>query len=528
MSNDTQQEIVVDHLGGSSLAGTTQRFSQAVVRVGRLPANEMVFDPQRDRSVSGTHLELCRDGKILMLRDLGSQNGTWVGDERVEGERVLQPGDEIRIGAQGPRLRARLEKAVAAVGEETMQRAISASSVTGARRGRRATLAILAVVVAAAAAGGVALAQVSTRAEGLEQRQDAVDESLDEARAVVEQLRAANASAIAESLTRLESELDAIQGELGKGEAELARLMAEVAARDQELATIRQRQDLSDEQRAALTAEAERTLGELAQRIETAEDGLRDGAVGGGDWSTHVERYAPGVFLCVGTDPTTGDGGIGTAFCIRDDGILGTNAHVVHLLEAMPQRFVVQNGTGLVFPIKRLVANPRFAGVASPDVGLIEIDRGSAMLPVLPLADDDRLAKLRIGTQLGTIGYPGELAELYLSHREFLSGRMTSAIATFKDGWVGRITNYQGNAARPPTSHLIQHSASLSGGTSGSPMFASDGVVVAINNGGLGQTVVVADQVTGDTGIAETVSAAEIGFAIRIDELRDLLVGSGW
>jgi pSer/pThr/pTyr-binding forkhead associated (FHA) protein len=34
----------------------------------------------------------------VVLRDLGSTNGTFVGDERVEGERTLAPGDAIRIG----------------------------------------------------------------------------------------------------------------------------------------------------------------------------------------------------------------------------------------------------------------------------------------------------------------------------------------------------------------------------------------------------------------------------------------------
>lgn len=518
MSNDDRREIVVEHLGGSSLAGTTQRFALDLVRVGRRSENELVFDPQRDRSVSGNHLELARDGEGIELRDLGSHNGTWVGERQVQGRCRLEPGDEVRIGAQGPRMRVRLVRASAPVGEETMARAISAASVTGARRGRRALVAATAVVAILALVGGAVLWRVS-------QRQAAVDETLGEAQAVVAELRSASAASIAESLGRLENELSAVQGELGKGEAELARLMVELQARDEDLAAIRERQDLSQTERDALTAEAERKLGALAERLASTEADLRSG--GEGDWSGHVERYGPGVFLCVASDPATGEGGIGTAFCIREDGVLATNAHVVHLLEAMPQRFVVQNGSGQIFAIEDMLAHPRFGGVASPDVGLIRIALDGAELPVLPLADDQRLQALRIGTQLGTLGYPGELAQLYLSQRDFLSGRITSALATFKDGWVGRITDYHGKAARFTANHLIQHSASLSGGTSGSPMFAADGVVVAINNGGLGQNVVVQDA-TGATGIAETVSASEIGFAIRIDVVRALLERAGW
>ena len=52
-----------------------------------------------NQDVSRRHSEvLCRaDG--FAVRDLGSTNGTYVNGEKVEGERVLQPGDRIEIGA---------------------------------------------------------------------------------------------------------------------------------------------------------------------------------------------------------------------------------------------------------------------------------------------------------------------------------------------------------------------------------------------------------------------------------------------
>ncbi|TVQ79581.1 MAG: FHA domain-containing protein [Phycisphaeraceae bacterium] len=48
-------------------------------------------------SVSRRHCELRFDGAHLMLRDLGSSNGTYCNNERVD-ERLLQPGDLVGIG----------------------------------------------------------------------------------------------------------------------------------------------------------------------------------------------------------------------------------------------------------------------------------------------------------------------------------------------------------------------------------------------------------------------------------------------
>jgi pSer/pThr/pTyr-binding forkhead associated (FHA) protein len=46
--------------------------------------------------VSRRHCCLAFDGELVVVRDLGSTNGTWVGGRRVE-EAVLRPGDELGI-----------------------------------------------------------------------------------------------------------------------------------------------------------------------------------------------------------------------------------------------------------------------------------------------------------------------------------------------------------------------------------------------------------------------------------------------
>jgi DNA-binding winged helix-turn-helix (wHTH) protein len=48
--------------------------------------------------VSRQHARLAIEGDVATLEDLGSKNGTFVGDERLASPRVLREGDEIRLG----------------------------------------------------------------------------------------------------------------------------------------------------------------------------------------------------------------------------------------------------------------------------------------------------------------------------------------------------------------------------------------------------------------------------------------------
>jgi pSer/pThr/pTyr-binding forkhead associated (FHA) protein len=48
--------------------------------------------------VSRQHARLVIAGDVITLEDLGSKNGTFVGDERISSPRVLEEGDELRLG----------------------------------------------------------------------------------------------------------------------------------------------------------------------------------------------------------------------------------------------------------------------------------------------------------------------------------------------------------------------------------------------------------------------------------------------
>jgi len=87
-------EVKLILVGGKS-AGRAVPVTGPEFRIGRGP--ECHLRPQSDR-VSRRHaVILVREGAAA-VRDLGSSNGTFVNDERIDGERELKTGDHLKIG----------------------------------------------------------------------------------------------------------------------------------------------------------------------------------------------------------------------------------------------------------------------------------------------------------------------------------------------------------------------------------------------------------------------------------------------
>jgi hypothetical protein len=74
--------------------GTRYALVGEKMSVGRVPDNDIQLD---DFTVSRQHAVLVRESNDWLLRDLGSLNGTYVNNERVE-EAVVRHGDAIQIG----------------------------------------------------------------------------------------------------------------------------------------------------------------------------------------------------------------------------------------------------------------------------------------------------------------------------------------------------------------------------------------------------------------------------------------------
>ena len=53
----------------------------------------------KSSQVSRRHCELFEKKGTLLLKDLGSANGTYVNGKKVQGQQMLEPGDELTIGS---------------------------------------------------------------------------------------------------------------------------------------------------------------------------------------------------------------------------------------------------------------------------------------------------------------------------------------------------------------------------------------------------------------------------------------------
>ena len=64
------------------------------VTIGRAPTSQIVI---REDQASRQHAEIFINQGKWTIRDLDSRNGTAIGDERLQGDHVLSPGDVIWI-----------------------------------------------------------------------------------------------------------------------------------------------------------------------------------------------------------------------------------------------------------------------------------------------------------------------------------------------------------------------------------------------------------------------------------------------
>ncbi|GIG41385.1 FHA domain-containing protein FhaB/FipA [Cellulomonas phragmiteti] len=77
------------------LRGTTLPLGSSAVLVGRAPSCTLVLD---DDYSSSRHARIFPQGEQWFVEDLGSTNGTFVGETRVEQPTPVPTGTAVRIG----------------------------------------------------------------------------------------------------------------------------------------------------------------------------------------------------------------------------------------------------------------------------------------------------------------------------------------------------------------------------------------------------------------------------------------------
>ncbi len=71
------------------------KLADGVTTVGRQDECQIRI---KSSQVSRRHCELFEKKGLLLVKDLGSSNGTYVNGARIKDQRVLEPGDELTLG----------------------------------------------------------------------------------------------------------------------------------------------------------------------------------------------------------------------------------------------------------------------------------------------------------------------------------------------------------------------------------------------------------------------------------------------
>lgn len=508
-------------------AGRMMEFDRDIIRFGRLPDNEMPFDPHADLDASGRHAEMRREGGQWVIVDVGSRNGTLVGGRTVT-RQVLCDGDEIEFGIGGPRVRVEIPRQntsapVSAGGFPTGPATPIAAPITPPLGG--AAHPTPAPSLPVGSAPGVPLGQPMRSTEAMgggsapkRYGQKTVGLMIQAALQQAGQGSGGNRSTAYVRAVATEAAQSSSRG-IKIALSLVAFLMfltlgavvalffhtrhQEHELRDENVRLQRQLTDLGEGE----TAERSRLEG----RIQELNDQLGEQEEATG--SSIAERNAATVWALLSTRNQNRTV-LCSAFAVRSD-ILATSAHCVSAIEREMERNgvvrAVANQGGTPAVIRQMWRHPRYRrdAPASPDVGLVRI-AGSATR-IVEIGTMSELHDLRAGDDLFVLGFPSALAD------------NAAPLAGVTTGVVGRLTSFDGTDAPPVARHLVSHSAFSDMGTAGSPIFARSGHVIAINAGNVRTRRRVTDTGTRVTRTVE--SDAPYAWAVRADLLLQLLAG---
>jgi predicted component of type VI protein secretion system len=88
-----EPRLLVERAPGHQ-SGMAYDIPDAGATLGRGDVEIQLEDP----FASSRHARISRQGRILVIEDLGSTNGTYLNGSPLSGPQPLHPGDRIRIG----------------------------------------------------------------------------------------------------------------------------------------------------------------------------------------------------------------------------------------------------------------------------------------------------------------------------------------------------------------------------------------------------------------------------------------------
>jgi pSer/pThr/pTyr-binding forkhead associated (FHA) protein/S1-C subfamily serine protease len=493
-------------------SGERQEVRGRRIRIGRARECEMRPVGLGDTSVSRMHaeVEFPYEGGVV-IRDLGSRNGTLLNGAAIEDESPLAVGDRVKLGATGPEFLVEslegVRASAAALAASEPREQVRASSPRRSYGGKGATIFFqdlieessrktrartrwvvwTVVVLLAGAVGGmywVSEVRVRRTEAQLEEQarllaeQRAIADSLQRAaegeyQRLRQELDAAREAAapvavldsLRQALTEARERTDALETALQRAQVELNRQLAlgdsMQRAAQQELARVRA--DLSRASGSQETA----LLDSLRQAVRQAEEqaGAIEGAlraVRGSDLSTVVQANQGAIGLV--TAVFGGDHFEGSGFVLTPSGYFVTNRHVVTLDDRRPDSlYVTMNQQRRM--LRSDIVN--IGDAAGPDLAVLKIRNYSGQHVVNV---DWTGQKIRQGEPAAMIGFPAGMA--------MALDRSLTVRASVNAGIISKVT-----------SDFVQFDGFTISGSSGSPIFNGNGEIIAVHRAGLKEAV---------------------------------------
>ena len=416
-----------------SRGGLRERFDQRVIALGRHLQSDLRFDPNEDLDVSAKHAEIVRDSSgTYRIRDVASTNGTFLNGHRIAGEEILNDGDVIWLGAEGPQVEVHLLEGPA--GRDASALPATAVRPSGQRpsTGERVRVAVkqetawMRRVLAASLVvlvGGLGAAYWA----GHRSSQAQVDDLL-------------NMLAVSESTSaRIQERLSSI------GDTTFA------SALRQQNAALAARIRGSG---ATATPEELKALRQEIQQQQVVQQGLALLDLS----SISARNDAAIAFLVTELD---GKPYGGTAFGITADGMLVTNKHNVE----SPITGRPATRLGIKYANTDVLLHAHVVSVAPDrdvDLAVVKVDEPGTYPTVAGIARS--LGDVHVGSPVMTIGFP-------------------HALDTPMDGSKVK-TSLTAGAVSKLLPGFVQIDAYASHGSSGSPVFDAHGLVIGVIYGG--------------------------------------------
>ncbi|HEU4642051.1 MAG TPA: trypsin-like peptidase domain-containing protein [Gemmatimonadaceae bacterium] len=454
-------------IASGARAGHRERLDAPHITIGRHPDNAFRFDPERDLDVSARHAEIvARDG-AWVLRDVGSRNGTWVNGARLAGEHALRAGDVVAFGEHGPTVQV-VEAREAGSGKREAEGA--GGQGPGAGDGPRSA-SVRAHSAQSRAVGGAdapprAQSAPDSRVPSPESR--ALPASRFPLPALVGALLAVGVAGAywmgGRGSRARESRLAALARANDSLAHSYAQRVASLSGRVQGLdSSLAASKAVTDTLRGTLSsarpgARADSLAAEL-HALESRRNAMLTAAQV--DYSAIADRNGPAVTL-IAVEWRDGSMFSGSGFCVRDDGTIVTNRHLVARAGGeRPTRIAV------IFSDTKAWLPAHVVSVSGDaDLAVLHLDADGPFPTVAGVAPS--AAAARVGKAVAIIGYP-----LGTETPMEGSGTRITARSTLVAGTVSK------NLAT-----VLQIDAYAGEGSSGSPVFDTAGEVVGVVYGG--------------------------------------------